>query len=77
MRLSWGAAPESDVSGYIVYRAEVAGAFARVGSTRAPATTFVDRGVARGTYRYVVTAEDSGAIRNESARSNEAGGAAP
>ena len=77
VRLSWGAAPESDVSGYIVYRAEAGGAFVRVGSTRAPATTFVDRGVARGTYRYVVTAEDSGAIRNESARSNEATVAAP
>ncbi len=77
VRLSWGAAPESDVSGYIVYRAEAGGAFVRVGSTRAPATTFVDRDVARGTYRYVVTAEDSGAIRNESARSNEATVAVP
>lgn len=72
VRLSWGASPESDVSGYIVYRAEAGGAFVRVGSTRAPATTFVDRGVAPGAYRYVVTAEDSGAIRNESARSNDA-----
>ena len=35
VRLSWNPAPELDVSGYIVYRAEVAGAFARVGSTRA------------------------------------------
>jgi len=77
VRLSWGASPESDVSGYIVYRAGAGGAFVRVGSARAPATTFVDRGVARGTYRYVVTAEDSGAIRNESARSNEATVAAP
>lgn len=77
VRLSWGTSPESDVSGYIVYRAEAGGAFVRVGSTRAPATTFVDRDVARGTYRYVVTAEDSGAIRNESARSNEATVAAP
>ena len=73
VRLSWGASPESDVSGYVVYRAEAQQAiFVRVGATRAPATTFVDRDVARGTWRYVVTAEDSGAIRNESARSNEA-----
>ncbi|MBI2159812.1 MAG: hypothetical protein HYU25_05395 [Candidatus Rokubacteria bacterium] len=77
VRLSWGASPETDVSGYIVYRAEAGGAFVRVGSTRAPATTFVDREVARGPWRYVVTAEDSGAIRNESARSNEATVAVP
>jgi len=37
----------------------------------------VDRDVARGTHRYVVTAEDSGVIRNESARSNEATAAVP
>lgn len=72
VRLSWSASPESDVSGYLVYRAEAGGAFLRVGSTRAPATTFLDRDVARGTYRYAVTAEDSGSIRNESARSNQA-----
>lgn len=77
VRLSWAASPESDVSGYIVYRAEAGGAFVRVGSTRAPATTFADRGVARGAYRYVVTAEDSGAIRNESARSSAAAVAVP
>ncbi|MEK7700471.1 MAG: hypothetical protein AAB418_00560, partial [candidate division NC10 bacterium] len=72
VRLSWRTSPESDVSGYIVYRAEASGAFVRVGSTRAPATTFVDRDVTRGAHRYAVTAEDSGAIRNESGRSNEA-----
>ncbi len=71
VRLAWAASPESDVSGYIVYRADAGGAFVRVGSTQTPTTTFVDRDVPRGTYRYAVTAEDSGAIRNESARSNE------
>lgn len=71
VRLSWSASPESDVAGYILYRAEEGGALTRIGSTRTPTTTFVDRGVARGTYRYVVTAEDSGATPNESARSNE------
>ena len=77
VRLSWSASPESDVSGYIVYRADAGGAFVRIGSTRTPTTTLVDRDVARGTYRYVVTAEDAGAIRNESARSNEVTVAVP
>jgi hypothetical protein len=72
VRLSWRASPATDVSGYIVYRAAADGAFARVGAAPAPATTFVDRDVPRGAWRYVVTAEDSAAIRNESARSNEA-----
>ena len=72
VRLSWSPSPESDVAGYIVYRAAEGGAFERVGSTRALDTTFVDRGVARGTYRYVVTAVDSAAQPNESRRSNEA-----
>ncbi len=71
VRLAWRASPESDVSGYIVYRAPVSGTFVRVGSTQPPATTFVDRDVPRGTWRYAVAAEDSAAIRNESARSND------
>ena len=32
----------------------------------------IDRDVARGVYRYAVTAQDSAAMPNESARSNEA-----
>lgn len=71
VRLSWNPSPEPDVDRYIVYRREARGVFARIGSTRAPATAFVDRDVARGTYGYVVTAEDSAAQPNESARSNE------
>jgi fibronectin type 3 domain-containing protein len=71
VRLTWSASPESDVAAYIVYRAAGAGAFERVGSTRPPIATFVDRDVARGTYRYVVTAQDSASRPNESGRSNE------
>lgn len=72
VRLSWRPSPAGDVSGYVVYRAPAGGAFVRVGATQTPATTFTDRGVPRGAWRYAVTAEDSAAIRNESARSNEA-----
>jgi hypothetical protein len=71
VRLTWSASPESDVATYIVYRAAGAGAFERVGSTRPPVATFVDRDLARGTYRYVVTAQDSASRPNESGRSNE------
>jgi predicted small lipoprotein YifL len=72
VRLSWRASPTTDVSGYVVYRAPVGGAFVRIGVTQAPAATFIDRDVPRGAWRYAVTAEDSAAIRNESRRSNEA-----
>jgi hypothetical protein len=71
VRLSWSASPEPDVAGYVVYRAAARGPFARVGSTRTPTTTFIDRDVPRGTYRYAVAAQDSAALPNESARSNE------
>ena len=71
VRLTWSVSPERDVAAYIVYRAAAGGAFERVGSTRAPTATFVDRDVPSGTYRYAVTAQDSGARPNESGRSNE------
>jgi hypothetical protein len=71
VRLAWSASPERDVDTYIVYRATGGGAFERVGSTRAPTATFIDRNVPAGTYRYVVTAQDAGAQPNESGRSNE------
>ena len=58
--------------GYVVYRARADGSFERVGSVRAPATTFTDRDVAPGVYRYAVTAQDSSVSANESVRSNEA-----
>jgi fibronectin type 3 domain-containing protein len=72
VRLSWSPSPEADVVGYIVYRAPEGGAFERIGSTTTPSTTFVDRAVTRGTYRYAVTAHDRAARPNESPRSNEA-----
>ena len=71
VRLTWSQSPERDVATYIVYRAAPGGAFERIGSTRAPTATFIDRDVRGGTYRYVVTAEDAGARPNESGRSNE------
>ncbi|PYN81598.1 MAG: hypothetical protein DMD96_10115 [Candidatus Rokuibacteriota bacterium] len=71
VRLSWSPSPERDVAGYVVYRAPEGGAFERIGSTTAPSTTFVDRGVTRGAFRYAVTAQDSAARPNESRRSNE------
>jgi len=37
-----------------------------------PGTTFTDRDVPPGTYRYVVTAQDTSARANESRHSNEA-----
>jgi len=36
-----------------------------------PGTTFTDRDVPPGTYRYAVTAQDASVRANESARSNE------
>ena len=71
VRLSWSPSPEPDVSGYVVYRADARGPFVRVGSTRTPTTTFIDRAVPRGTYRYAVAAQDSASLPNQSGRSNE------
>jgi hypothetical protein len=71
VRLSWSPSPESDVAGYIVYRAPVGGSFERIGSINAPGTTYADRTALRGTSRYVVTAQDTAVRPNESARSNE------
>ena len=72
VRLSWSASPEPDVVTYVVYRADERGELARIGSTQPPNTVFIDRDVVRGVYRYAVTAQDSAAMANESARSNEA-----
>ena len=70
VRLSWAPSPDPNVEGYVVYRAGTTGDFTRVGSTRAPATTFTDRDVRSGSYRYAVTARDATARANESSRSN-------
>ncbi|MGH7345240.1 MAG: fibronectin type III domain-containing protein [Candidatus Rokuibacteriota bacterium] len=77
VRLSWSPSPEPDVIGYIVYRAPVGGIFERIGSISTPSTTFVDRAVPRGAYRYAVTAYDRAARPNESGRSNEVGVSLP
>lgn len=72
VRLAWRASADPNVAAYIVYRAAAGGESVRVGSVRVPATTFTDRDVPSGTYRYTVTAQDATARANESARSNEA-----
>jgi hypothetical protein len=69
VRLSWRGSPEPDVAAYVIYRTDAAGVTARVGSTRPPDATFVDRGVPPGTYRYTVTAQDASVRANESAPS--------
>ena len=72
VRLSWRSSPEPDVARYIIYRAAPGAAFERVSSVASPGTTFVDREVPSGRWRYAVTAEDSGSRPNESQRSAEA-----
>lgn len=72
VRLVWTPSPEPDVAGYVVYRAAPGRPFVRVGSTRTPQTTFTDRDVPAGDWRYVVTAQDQSARANESGYSNEA-----
>lgn len=72
VRLSWTPSQDPDVVAYVVYRARADGSFERIGSVRVPATTFTDRDLAAGVYRYAVTAQDSGVRANESVRSNEA-----
>jgi hypothetical protein len=71
VRLSWSPSPDADVALYIVYRAMEGAAFVRIGAVPAPSTTFLDRDVAAGRYRYVVTAQDRSSRANESGRSNE------
>ncbi len=71
VRLSWTPGADADLGGYVVYRAPGTGPFERVGSVRAPGTTFTDRGVRPGTYRYAVTAQDTSVRANESTRSSE------
>jgi hypothetical protein len=76
VRLAW-VPGDTDVARYVIYRADARGTFARIGSTTPPGTTYVDRGVAAGAYRYVVTAQDASSSANESARSNEASATVP
>jgi len=71
VRLSWRPSREPDVAAYIVYRRAGGAPATRVGSVRPPTTTFVDRNVPPGTYRYTVTAQDASARANESRPSTE------
>jgi hypothetical protein len=48
-----------------------------VGSVRVPGTTFTDRGLPAGAYRYAVTAQDTSVRANESRPSNEVRVAVP
>jgi hypothetical protein len=77
VRLAWTASPDRNVAAYVIYRAGSTGEAARVGSVRVPATTFTDRDLPPGTYRYTVTAQDATARANESAPSNEVGVTVP
>jgi hypothetical protein len=71
VRLSWTPSPDADVAAYVVYRGRVGAALERVGSVRVPGTTFTDRDVPPGPWRYGVTAQDTSARGNESRPSNE------
>ena len=72
VRLSWTPpGDDTDLGGHVIYRARGAGPFERVGSVRAPGTTFTDRGLRPGPYRYAVTAQDTSVRANQSSRSNE------
>jgi hypothetical protein len=71
VRLSWTPSPDPDVAGYVVYRGAAGQAPVRVGSVRAPGSTFTDRDVPAGTYRYTVTAQDTSVRANESRPTDE------
>jgi len=77
VRLVWLGSPDPDVGRYIVYRGREGGPLERVGSTAAPGTTFTDRGVAVGRWRYAVSAQDTSSRANESVRSAEVTVAVP
>jgi len=71
IRLFWSPGPESDIAGYLVYRADAPGEpFRRLTAEPVPATTYADTDVVRGRrYAYVVSAVDTATPPNESARS--------
>jgi predicted small lipoprotein YifL len=77
VRLAWNPSPEADVAGYVIYRVDAGGDRVRVGRTFAPDTVFVDRDVAAGTYRYIVTAIDRASRPNESTASETVSVAVP
>ena len=71
VRLVWIASVNRDVGRYIVYRGRDDGPLERIGSTPAPGTTFTDRDVPAGRWRYAVSAQDTSSRANESPRSSE------
>jgi len=71
VRLVWMASPDLDVGRYIVYRGREGGSLERVGSTASPGTTFTDREVPAGRWRYAVSAQDTSSRANESTLSGE------
>ena len=71
VRLVWIASVNRDVGRYIVYRGRDDGLLERIGSTPAPGTTFTDRDVPAGRWRYAVSAQDTSSRANESPRSSE------
>lgn len=71
VRLSWTPSTADDVAAHVVYRALGSGPLQRVGAVRVPGSTFTDQNVPPGTYRYAITAQDSGVRANESRPSNE------
>jgi hypothetical protein len=72
VRLSWTPSPDTDVAGYVVYRGGgPREPLVRVGSVRVPGTTFTDRDLSPGNYRYAVTAQDTSVRANESRPTNE------
>ena len=71
VRLSWTPSPTGDVGTHVVYRGRPGGPLERIGSVRMPGSTFTDRDVPPGVYRYAVTAQDTSARPNESRFSNE------
>lgn len=75
--LSWKASTSTNLKGYYVYRADVAGgAYAKLTSSPVTATSFTDGSVASGrTYYYVTTAVNSSNV--ESTYSNQATAVVP
>jgi hypothetical protein len=71
VRLVWIGSADLDVGRYVVYRGREGGALERVGSTAAPGTTFTDREVPSGAWRYAVSAQDTSSRVNESRHSAE------
>jgi fibronectin type 3 domain-containing protein len=75
--LSWNASTSETVTGYNLYRADVAGGqYSKLNAARLTTTEYVDSGVSSGrVYYYVTTAVDSNDV--ESAYSNQATAVVP